>query len=254
LQRAPTSCFLLRRSALAALAALGAGCGGYTSDYVPPKDGRARLTFHDDKAVASLPPADPACYNAVRAAPESPLYEIRHVGGGAVYWTPVIHVQASHPLPSGARHRAVTGVRSSSATGSLSGGLGSGGGGRVSSGGGGRVSGGGGGKMSGGGGKSGGGGGKSGGGGGGGGGDAGKALAIVAVLVLLVLPLITIGIATSSPEEGPAVAAAIDRVNAYNDLARTAGSPCAPAVIIEEPAPSPEAPSPEAPAPAVEAP
>jgi hypothetical protein len=64
-------------------------------------------------------------------------------------------------------------------------------------------------------------------GGGGGGGDLGKIGAVVAVVAILVLPIVDLTIAVVPAENGTRSAEAIDQVNLYNDLARSAGSPCA---------------------------
>jgi hypothetical protein len=246
LQTAPTS-LLVRGTALAVLAAFSAACGGYTSDYVPPKDGRARVLFHGERAVASLPPADTGCLRAIQESPaELPPYLVGRGGGGGVtvvYWTPGLHVHASHARvrvqPAGAQRTLATPVARS-----VGGGSGPVGGGGVKS------SGGGGGGV-----KSSGGSGTGFGLGKGSGGSSGKDLAVfAAVVVLLTLPVVALVMVASSPESGPDVADAMDRVNAYNDLARSPGSPCAPEVIIEQPIEGPEAPALSAPPPAPEAP
>ncbi|HLM74431.1 MAG TPA: hypothetical protein VK459_17115, partial [Polyangiaceae bacterium] len=63
-------------------------------------------------------------------------------------------------------------------------------------------------------------------GGGGGGGDIGKGAVVLAVVALIALPAIAIGLSLGRTEDEKGTALAIDRVNAYNDLARTPGSPC----------------------------
>lgn len=62
--------------------------------------------------------------------------------------------------------------------------------------------------------------------GGGGGGNVGKGAAILVVLAVSVMPAIAIGLAASTPESPTRSAQAIDLVNAYNDLARSSGTPC----------------------------
>ncbi|WP_281326706.1 hypothetical protein [Polyangium sp. 6x1] len=192
-----------------------AGCGSYTSDYVPPQDGRARVVWDDDRAVAFLPSEASArdCSEAVRNLPADPGQYSTYYGGstGVVYYRPWIIVR---PAPvvivgsSGASNapRAIHRTPASATASSSSGG----GGGSISgpSGSGGSKSGG-------------------GGGGGGGGGDLGKAAVVVAVVALVALPIITLSLGLTRPEPEKEVADAIDDVNAYNDLARLPGSPCA---------------------------
>jgi hypothetical protein len=55
----------------------------------------------------------------------------------------------------------------------------------------------------------------------------GNGAVIAAVLIALTLPLLDVGIAASTPESGTRMSSAADVVNAWNDLARTPGSPCA---------------------------
>lgn len=57
-------------------------------------------------------------------------------------------------------------------------------------------------------------------------GDSGKALAYLAVLALIVLPIVDLWLALDDPESPTRSGRAIDFVNAYNDLARWPGSPC----------------------------
>jgi hypothetical protein len=58
------------------------------------------------------------------------------------------------------------------------------------------------------------------------GGDIGKAAVVLVVVALLTLPIITLGLGLGRPEPSKKVAEEIDRVNAYNDLARLSDSPC----------------------------
>jgi hypothetical protein len=240
MQTEPTS-LLLRGTALAVLAAFSASCGGYTSDYVPPKDGRARVLFHGERAVAALPAADTGCLRAVQESPEElPPYLVGRGGGGVtvVYWTPGIHVHASHSparvRTAGVATRRLATPVARSGGGTGVGGIGSIGGGGVKSSG-----------VGGGGVKTSGGSGTGLGIGNGSGGMNGKDLLVfLAVVALVMLPMVAIGMVATSPESGPDVAETMDRVNAYNDLARSPGSPCAPEVIIEAPAEAPEAPAP----------
>lgn len=166
------------------------GCGGYTSEYVPPPDGRPRLVWQDNKVVPMMANAMPApCSSEVDAllGGSGSVRVPRSYSGGGTYWVPVrtvavvrVHGPVPLPLP-----RASFG--------------GSGGVGGI---------------------------GKLGGGGGGGGGDLGKAAIVVAVLAISVLPFIALGLAAGTPEPEKEVADAIDRVNAQTDLARMPGSPC----------------------------
>jgi hypothetical protein len=47
------------------------------------------------------------------------------------------------------------------------------------------------------------------------------------VIALAVLPIVDIALAASDPEDSEISSLSIDTVNAYNDLARTEGTPCA---------------------------
>lgn len=186
---------------LPGIASLVIGCGGYTSQYVPPPDGRPRLVWQDNKVVAvqanPVPAACAADADALaygyESAPELQRTVRTRVVGG-VYWVPVRTVHVVHvggpvivprpilPVPGGS----VGGI------------------------------------------------GKLGGGGGGGGGDLGKAAIAVAVLAIAVLPFIALGLATGRPEPEKEVALAIDRANAQTDLARVPGSPCDELVVASE--------------------
>jgi hypothetical protein len=191
---------------LPGIATLVMGCGGYTSEYVPPPDGRPRLVWSDDKPVPMISnPVPQACSDAVQgtllgtgAVPVGGV----HVGGGHVsggYYHPVRVVGVVHvggpsyvpiPKPIVAPHF--------------------------------------------GGGSSGGGGFKLGGGGGGGGGDLGKGAIVLVVVAIRSLPFIARGLAAGRPEPEGEVAAAIDNVHAQTDLARTEGSPCDEMVVAGE--------------------
>ena len=63
----------------------------------------------------------------------------------------------------------------------------------------------------------------------GGGRDAGAVVVILLVIAATTLPVVALGLAASMPESAGKTAGAIDLANAYNDLARSEGSPCAPA-------------------------
>jgi hypothetical protein len=204
--------------AAASLAALS-GCGSYISDYVPPDDGRARAVWRDGKVAMegseSMPSACAAeiGYQTNEAPPP-------YTGGGStvrvhggfwvpVYYGPRIVVVHRGVAPSPPRYRAARVGATSISGGGSGGGVGSpsisGGGG----GGGGKVSGGGGGSSL-----------------GGGGNDLGKGALVLAVVALIALPFIAVGLSLGRTEAERETALTIDRVNAYNDLARTPGSPC----------------------------
>lgn len=191
---------------LPGMASLAIGCGGYTSEYVPPPDGRPRLVWQDNKVVAVQANPVPAnCtidadalaggYGSVKVASRGGGGGY-YGGGGGVYWVPVRSVAVVHvggpviaPVP-----RPILPVPGPAGGGGI-------------------------GKI---------------GGGGGGGGDLGKAAIVVAVLAIAVLPFIALGLATGRPEPEKDVAIAIDRVNAQTDLARTPGSPCDELVVAAE--------------------
>jgi hypothetical protein len=59
------------------------GCS-YTSDYVPPKDGRARAIWKDDKAVVAAPSELPDCATREQP-PEGYRYEVPLDAGGYYY-------------------------------------------------------------------------------------------------------------------------------------------------------------------------
>lgn len=189
---------------LPGLATLAMGCGGYTSSYVPPADGRPRLVWSDDKPVPMIStPMPDACSAAVESLTGGGG-EIKvghrvaggHVSGG--YYVPARTVVVVHggpvfvPVP----HPIVPHVSVS----------GSGGGGGI-----GHI-----------------------GGGGGGSGDLGKAAVVLVVVAIATLPFIALGLAVGRPEPEGQVAAAIDHVNAQTDLARTEGSPCDEMIVAGE--------------------
>lgn len=62
-----------------------AGCS-YTSDYVPPKDGRARAIWRDDKAVVAAPAELPDCATKDQP-PEGYRYDVP-VDGSGYYYAP----------------------------------------------------------------------------------------------------------------------------------------------------------------------
>lgn len=171
---------------LAALAGL-VGCSSYQSSYVPPADGRARPIFQDTKVVMSADAANDRCLTTV-ATPGSwaPSGERSHGWGGG----PIIVFWAPVPGPVMHVHSAPRPIPSSRVHG---------GGGFFS-----------GGAM-----------------GGGKGGNGNKdAMQAVAVVAILALPFVAYGLALGRAEPEEEVADAVDRVNWFNDLARTPGSPC----------------------------
>jgi hypothetical protein len=194
---------------VASLAALS-GCGSYLSDYVPPDDGRARAVWRDGKVVmegAEEMPAACAAEIGFQTNEPPPPYtggsSVRVHGGFwvPVYFGPRIVVVHRGVAPSPPRYRAPrVGVVSGGSSGgsSVKGGSGGFGGGSTSGGGG----------------------------GGGGGGDIGKGAVVLAVVALIALPAIALGLSLGRTEDEKGTALAIDQVNAYNDLARTPGSPC----------------------------
>jgi|GEM_PF-5981370 len=191
---------LLGFSAPLVLAVLATGCGNYTSDYVPPRDGRARAVWQQDRVIASMPDgADAECSAAVSEVQENPTRYRTYYGGSPtiIIWRPWVVVTGRSTVSSSAPPRP-----RSPASASVKGG-GSSGGGSVGSIGSGS------------------------GGGGGGGGDIGKAAVVLVVVAMLTLPFITLGLGLGRPEPSEQVAEEIDKVNAYNDLARLNGSPCA---------------------------
>ncbi len=193
---------------VAGAAGILSGCGSYTSDYVAPKDGRARAVWDDDKVVASMPSGDGGrgCSEAIRGLQANPSEYTTYYGGssrGVIYYRPWIVVRPAPLVIVGSGRVGSTGgtvsrVPASASVGSSKGG--SSGGSSLGSGG-----------SS---------------GGGGGGGDMGKAALVLVVVALLTLPIITLGLGFSRPEPEGQVATAIDEVNAYNDLARLPESPC----------------------------
>ncbi|WP_437687368.1 hypothetical protein [Sorangium sp. So ce176] len=206
--------FLVALGALA-LAALS-GCGSYVSEYVPPPDGRARPVYSDGAVAMELGGAIPDCLSGepgsgaalppypARTSRDPAASPVRVTGG---FWVPiyfgpriVVERRGVAPPPPH-RHRPGPDVARTPA--SPSKGSKPAPGGSSSSGG-----------------------------SGGSGSDGGNAaasilLATVAVLALAALPPIAVGLSVGSPERDEDSALALDQVNAYNDLARTPGSPCA---------------------------
>lgn len=185
---------------LPGLATLAMGCGGYTSSYVPPPDGRPRLVWSDDKPVPMMSnPMPEACSEAVGslAGGSGSVRVGGRVGGGGYvsggYYIPGRTIVVVHGGPAFVPVPHPIGLP---LTGGGRGGGGIGGIGRI------------------------------GGGGGGGSGDLGKGAVLLVVVAIATLPFIALGLAVGRPEPEEQVAAAIDQVNAQTDLARTEGSPC----------------------------
>ncbi|WP_434042978.1 MULTISPECIES: hypothetical protein [Sorangium] len=210
--------FRVARAALGALAlAALSGCGSYVSEYVPPPDGRARPVYRDGAVAMELGGAIPECLSGEpgsgaalppRASRTAAAPPVRVTGG---FWVPIyvgprIVVERHGVAPPPPHlHRPGPNVVRTPASPSKGGTPGPGG--KAGSGG-------------------------SGSGSGSGDSSAGNAaasilLATVAVLALAALPPIAVGLSVGSPERDKDSALALDQVNAYNDLARTPGSPCA---------------------------
>lgn len=194
----------LSKLALIASAACLGGCAGYTSEYAPLDDGRARAVYRDDQLVMEVGGAvTPECANAVVDArsPETAAYVAshahRHTWVPVYYGPPILVLHGGlAPTPHRPRYAGGSGPGFSGLT--VPGRSGGGTGGPSSSGGGGGL------------------------------GNAGKeVVVIIAVIAIVAMPAIAIGLAVGRPEPEKEVAAVIDRVNLYNDMARTPGSPCA---------------------------
>ncbi|HZS37683.1 MAG TPA: hypothetical protein VFF06_12690 [Polyangia bacterium] len=187
---------------LVALALAAAGCG-YTSEYAPPLDGRARPVWKDNNVVMELSGGGltPACTDEIVATTQYKRLRLSsgdlRLDGG--YWAPryygpqivVITPGLAPPLPvvplfvphlpvgAHATFVGAPGVR------------------------------------------------VNGGSGGGGGSSGGDALAKLAVIALVVLPAVALGLAIANPESSTRSSQAIDEVNVYNDLVRSGQSACA---------------------------
>jgi hypothetical protein len=206
-------------SCVSALFLLAVANCAYTSDYVPPADGRARVIWNHDPVVM-MPQADPACTNAVGrlTRPKDPkAFALRDDSEQVQVDMPVVIDVAPPPvliIPGPGLGRPVEPVPGvghaarpvGAPTGSGGFSLGSG----NSSGSG-----------------------------------ADSLLVAGAVVAIATMPIVAIALALSRPENETRSAWAIDFVNGYNDLARWPGSACAlPVQPQYQPPPPPVAPPP----------
>lgn len=186
------------------IAMLVTGCGGYTSSYVPPADGRPRVVWSDDKPVAMMANPMPAqCAAAVDSLAGGGELKVGRVSTGHVsggYYVPrtVVVVHGGPGFIPPVPRMIVPHVSVGGGGGIKSGGAFSGGGGHS---------------------------------GGGGSGDLGKGAIVLVVVAIASLPFIALGLALGRPEPEAASALAIDQVNAHTDLARTQGSACDEVVV-----------------------
>lgn len=193
-------------AALIAQTGLGSGCG-YTSKYIAPVDGRARPVWKENRVAMEVAgPLPSECRRAVGQLtsgrpPRAGELAARYDGGG--YWVPRYYGPAImvvspgfapqlsiHPLflPHPIVGRGLFHAATAPHVSSSAPVIG------------------------------------------GGRGDdnaLGKAAVALAVLALLVLPAVDVGLALSTPENAGASVREIARANAFNDLARQSGSPCA---------------------------
>lgn len=214
----------------------GSGCS-YTSSYVPPVDGRARVIWNSQDSEATVTLAGGSlsrdCQGAIRQLtgqervpvgtgfvqlpsldPPEP-YQLASYRGEYVprYYGPTIIVVQPGLAPHLPRPPLFIpglgrpGFPPSRIAPPLAGGV------RMGSGGGGRGFGGS--SM------------------GSGGGDAGKAFVVLAVVAIVVMPVISITLATVRPESERQASQAIDAANAYNDMLRSGNSPCDPELVPE---------------------
>ncbi|WP_437321115.1 hypothetical protein [Sorangium sp. So ce385] len=214
LRRPSLSCAARAALGALALAALPA-CGSYLPDYVPPPDGRARPVYRDGAVAMEIGGPIPECLSGepgsvgapppVRDSAQAPPVRVSGAFWVPVYFGPPIVVERRGVAPPPPHlHRAAPDVVRRAA--SLSKGGNAKPGGAASEG--------------------------NAGSGGNGGRDAGSGaasalLAAFAVVALVALPPIAVGLSVGRPEREKDTALALDHVNAYNDSARTPGSPCA---------------------------
>lgn len=178
--------------ALLTAAALLSACS-YSSTYVPPNDGRARVVWAASDVAVSLPTGTPAVcgseIDALRGGDGTLVARYRR-GPVVGFWAPVV-IAGPHPMgPIG--HVAASphvggigGFRPVPHAPSHSGG---GGGGNLN--------------------------------------GLGQGAVVVAVIALLALPIVAVSLAASRPESAGLTSNAMDQVNAYNDLARWGDPAC----------------------------
>jgi hypothetical protein len=210
------------------------GCS-YTSTYVPPNDGRARLVWDEKQAVPAMPAVAGACREHLAAVATTHTPRLDAHDGAVGFWAPPPDDDDDDDLDAadgstwdasgstsvdarGARryHGGVHGAHGGH--GGHLGGRGGGASGGGQGGGGGHI---GGGHI----GHIGGGGGGHGGGGGGGGGDWGKGAIVLIVLAYFIAPTVSAIWASDRPESTD-VAKGMDEVHAYNDLVRFRDPAC----------------------------
>lgn len=189
-----------------------AACGGYTSEYEPPADGRPRLVWRDDGPVAVMANKMPEeCAREVDsllstgALPSDAGSSTSSggtgpdVGGGGVrihgptlatghFWTPT-HIVALPRLPFvPVPHPILSFSSGGSGSGKLD--------------------------MK--------------------GGDLGEGIVYLLAIAVIALPFITLSLAVSRPEPEASTASEIDYFNAQTDLARVQGSACDEVVVAAE--------------------
>ncbi|WP_437673177.1 hypothetical protein [Sorangium sp. So ce131] len=196
--------------------ALGAlsGCGSYVSDYMPPADGRARPVFRDGEVVMEIGGGDtPECRSGDEespggaAPPTPPSASSSRVSVHGGFWVPVYYgppivvVRRGEAAPLPHIHQAHGSVVRVPASPSKGGSAGTGGS-ATPRGSGAKGS---------------------------GGGSEAVAVVLVsaAVIALIALPAVAVGLSVGRTEAEEETAVTLDRVNAYNDMARTPGSRCA---------------------------
>ncbi|MGC4119118.1 MAG: hypothetical protein QM765_32040 [Myxococcales bacterium] len=220
---------LNRYRALWALPLVLASCA-YASDYVVPKDGRARVIWQGGEPRAVVPEKSGACELATREAsanynpPEAVQRCMADEGCGPVHYEPSIYIDGHPPLlhpplfglhdhhgphivpvgPSVPLHPGDPVPGPHQATPAPP--KGSSGGGKSSSGSSlGSL------------------------------GDVKELAVVAAVIAILTMPAVAIALASTRPENESGAAKAVDEVNAYNDLVRSPGSACSPYALPQLP-------------------